>query len=348
VIISNVAARGMAVNTFARVAFNTVQGGNLLLNGVGMIYQGYCMIDKYKNGEPVTIGDAVNLATHIMFFCGSVVKIQFANDIIESTQGKVIKDYKENLSSKRLRKKYNRTVRNAAENNTCKISENAQVIRYIRNRQELLSTANQSVTKGGSQISDNTSSKIAWSFKGGKLKVNNIVLFDPIEYVICLIKQGIFMEIDQNKSDSQNYANNSIGEQLTKVLCDLLSKLFMSDDCPKTEKLPIVPDFAPLIIDMSSMNINEDCLRMLFKIAVMLMKRSKDMDEFLLLTFTFVWQYCKANLKQWGLSVCYCMQSVSSRKILQKIIIALFEAINVVLDNLHNAFAMYMDSNSHT
>jgi len=212
------------------------------------------------------------------------------------------------------------------------------VIRYIRNRQELLS--NQSVTKGGSQTLDNTSPKIIWSFKDGKLKVNNIVLLDPIEYVIRRVRLGIFMEIDQNKSDSQN----SIGEQLTKVLCDLLSNLYTSDDCPKITKLPIVPDFAPLIRDMSSMNINEDCLRMLFKIAVMLMKRSKDMDEFLLLTFTFVWQYCKANLKQWGLSVCYCVQSVSSRKILQKIIIALFEAINVVLDNLHNAFAMYMDS----
>jgi len=290
----------------------------------------------------------VNLATHVMFFCISVVKIQFANDIIESTQGRVIKDYKENLSSKRLRKKYNRAVRNAVENNTCKISENAQVIRYIRNRQELLSTANQSVTKGGSQISDNTSSKIAWSFKDGKLKVNNIILFDPIEYVICLIKQGIFMEIDQNKSDSQNYANNSIGEQLTKVLCDLLSKLFTSDDCPKTKKLPIVPDFGPLIRDLSSMNIKEDCLRMLFKIAVMLMKHSKDLDEFLLATFTFVWQYCKANLKQWGLSVRYCVESVSSCKIVQKIIIALYDSIDMMIDNFCNAFVMYMNSNSHT
>ncbi|XP_039308316.1 uncharacterized protein LOC105198409 [Solenopsis invicta] len=341
-IISEVAARGMTVNTFARGVFNTIQGGNLFFNGVGVLYQGYNMIDKYITEETVSVGDALNLATHLMFFCSSVVKVQFASDIIESTQGRVINDYRENLGSKRLRKKFNRVKNKAAENNVCKISENAEVIRYIRNRQELLS--NQSVINSGNRILDNTSRNIAWSCEGGRLIVNGILLLDPIEYVTRLIRLGIFID-DQNNSigSPRNCANDAVADQLLKVLCDLLSKFYASDDCPKSMKLPIVPDFEPLIREMSSMHINQDCLKMLFKITEKLMKRSRNMDDFLFQTFTFVWQYCKANLKQWGMS--YCTQSVSGSHILQKIIRAVCEAIDMILSNLFHAFAMYIDSN---
>ncbi|XP_028048403.2 uncharacterized protein LOC105832085 isoform X1 [Monomorium pharaonis] len=342
VIISNVAARGMTVNTFAKVAFDTVQRGNLFLNGVGMLYQGYYMIDKYITGETVTVGDALNLATHIMFFCGSIVKVQFANEIIESTQGKVINDYKESLSSKRLRKKYNRVVRNAAENNVSKISENADVISYITKSKELLS--NQPAANSSNQILNNRN--IVWSCKGGRLRVNGIVLLDPVEYVTRLIKLGIFIEVNQNNSSGpQNHTNDAVADQLLQVFCNLLSRYYDSDDCPRTKNLPIVPDFEPLIREMSSMHINEDYLKMLFKITEKLMKRSRSMDDFLFQTFTFVWQYCKANLRQWGMSLCYYTQSISSSKILQKIIIAIFEAIDVVLNNLFCAFGMYIDSN---
>ncbi|XP_039308313.1 uncharacterized protein LOC105206561 [Solenopsis invicta] len=343
-IISKAAARGMTVNTFARGVFNTIQGGNLFLNGVGVAYQGYNMINKYITEETISVVDALNLATHLMFFCSSVVKIEFANDIIKNTQGRVINDYRESLSSKRLRKKFNRVRSKAAVNNTSKIFENAEVIRYIKHRQELL--PNQPVINSGNQVLDNTSRNIAWSFEGGTLMVNDIKLLDPIEYVTSLISLGIFIDDQNNSTESpQNGANDDNAEKLLKVLCDLLSKFYTSDDCPKSRKLPIVPDFERLIREMSSMRIDEDCLKMLFKITEKLMKHSKNMEDFLIQTFTFVWQYCKANLKQWGMSLSYCTQSVSGSNILQKIIRAVFEAIDMILNNLFHAFVMYMDSN---
>ncbi|KYN28888.1 PREDICTED: uncharacterized protein LOC108768624 [Trachymyrmex cornetzi] len=337
-IISNVAARGMTVNTVARVAFNTVQGGSLVLSGIGVIYQGHCMYDKYKKEKTVNVIDALNLATHLMFFYGSVVKIQFASDIIESTQSKIINDYKDDLVTKRLRKKINKVTRKAAENNTCKISENAEVIRYIEHRRDL--STSEFVTNGGK--TNSTSHKIEWSINRGGLKVNGITLLDPIEFVTRLIKLGIFIGIDQNDSSGPPNNDNEVIEQLTKVLCDLLSKLYVSDDCPKSKKLPIVPDFEPLIREMSSLQINKNYLEMLFKITVKLIKRSKNMDDFLLLTFTFVWQYCKANLKQWGMTL--SPQSVCSNKILQGIITAISEAIDMVASNLCHAFEKYIAS----
>jgi len=343
VIISNVAARGMTINTFTRMAFNTIQGGNLVLNGIGLIYQSYCMIDKYKKEKTVSFGDALNLATHVMFFYGSVVKIQFASDIIESTQGRIIDDYKETLRNRRIRKKYNRVARNAAENNICKMSENAEVIRYIKHRQELLSS-NQAVTNGSNRTLDsNASRNIVWSCERGRLRVNGIILLDPIDFVTRLIKAGILLEKDQNNSfSSQNYADDSTVDQLARVLCDLLSKLYISDDCPKNVKLPIIPDFEPLLREMRFMRIDEDSLQMIFKISVKLMKRSKNMNDFLFQSFTFIWQYCKTNLKQWGMS--YYTQSVSGSNILRKIIFAIFHAIDMMLDNLYEAFAMYINS----
>lgn len=348
VILSNAAARGMTINMFARVAFNTVQGGNLLLNGVGIVYQTYYMIDKYRKEKTVSVADALNLATHLMFFCGSVVKVQFASDIIESTQGRVMKDYKDSLSNKRLRKKFNRIVRKAAENNTCKISENAEAIRYIRHRQELFSNQTAINDSKPNGVLDNTSRNIVWTCERGRLSVNGIILLDPIVYVTHLIKLGIFIKVNQNDSSGPwNHADDASADQLGRVLCKLLTKLYTSDDCPKSSKIPLVPDFEPLLRQMSSMNINEDYLRKLFEIAIKIMRRSKNMDDFLLQSFTFVWQYCKANLKQWGMSLCYCTQSVSGSKILQKIIFAVFEAIDMVLDNLYKAFIMYMDFNIH-
>ncbi|XP_039308308.1 uncharacterized protein LOC105206615 [Solenopsis invicta] len=343
-IISEVAARGMTVNTFARGVFNTIQGGNLFLNGVGVAYQGYNMINKYITEETISVVDALNLATHLMFFCSSVVKIEFANDIIKNTQGRVINDYRESLSSKRLRKKFNRVKNKAAVNNTSKIFENAEVIRYIKHRQELL--PNQPVINSGNQMLDNTSRNIVWSFEGGKLIVNDIKLLDPIEYVTSLISLGIFIDNQNNSTESpRNYANDANADQLLEVLYDLLSKFYASDDCPESMNLPIVPDFERLIREMSSMRIDENCLKMLFEITEKLMKRSKNMKDFLIQTFTFVWQYCKANLKQWGMSLSYCTQSVSGSNILQKIIRAVFEAIDMILNNLFHAFVMYMDSN---
>ncbi|XP_072753732.1 uncharacterized protein [Anoplolepis gracilipes] len=349
--LSRTVASGKTVPNLAKAAFNTIQGGNILLNGAGIIYQGYFMIDKYMTDKTVSYGDTLNFAIHIMFFTGAVVNIQFANDIIKSTQGKVISDYKDSLRKKNLRKKFNRVMRKAAENNTCKIAENADVIKYIKNR-ELIVSANQPASGNQSvarkQTLDNAQRNIVWSMEQGKLKVNGIILLDPIEYVICLINSGIFNENHPNNpsSSKNNNVDDSIIDQLKKVFSELLTKFYTSDDCPKSTNLPTIPDFEPLLKDMSSMKIDEECLKKLFKIVAKLMKRSKDKEDFLLMAFTLVWQYCKENLKQWNISSNLRMRSDSGSDILQRIIIfSVSEAISMILDNLCIAFAQYVQAN---
>jgi len=340
--LSNAVAKGKTIPTFVKVVFNAVQGGNLLLNSAGIIYHGYYIVDKYMTDKSqINSVDVLSFAIHIMFFAGTVIKIQFANDIIESTQGKIINDYKETLRKRNFRKEFNRVARKAAENNTCKISENADIIEYIRNKEQILSAnqpVNQSVAHG--QKLSKITSNIIWSFEQGKLKVNGIILLDPIEYVVGLKKSDIFNEIHPNNpSCSQNDVNDFIADSLGEVFFDLLNKFYMSDACPKSKNLLLLSDFDSLFKDMSSMKINEECLRKLFKIVEKLMKRSKNESDFLLMAFIFVWQYCKANLKQWGIFSNYRMRSNSGSNILQKIITAVSEAIDMIFDNLCIAFA---------
>lgn len=351
--LSRAAAQGKTIPTFVKAIFNTVQGGNILFNGAGVVYQGYYIIDKLMTDKSqIEYMEVLSFALHFMFFAGSVVNIQFANDIIESTQGKIINDYKENLRKKNLRKKFNRVARKAAANNTSKISENADVIKYIKHREQILSAnqpvnqsanqpVNQSVTHG--QI-NNIQSHIVWSYEQGKLKVNGVTLFEPIEYVIRLMKSDIFNEIRKNNPSSQNSGDDDIIDSLKEVFSDLLSKFYTSDACPKSENLPLLPDFEPLLKDMSSMRINTKSLKKLFIIVEKLMRRSRNKGDFLLMAFMLVWQYCKANLEKWGICTKYRIQSSSGSDILQRIIItAVFEAIDMILDNLYSAFVIYIE-----
>ncbi|KAM0728492.1 hypothetical protein ACS0PU_005274 [Formica fusca] len=340
--LSKAAASGKTVPTFAKVAFNTVQGGNLFLNGAGIIYQGYNMIDKYMTDKTIDKIDALYFFIHVMFFTGAVVKTQFANDIIESTQGKIINDYRDTLRKKNLRKKFNRVARKAAENNTCKISENAEVIKYILHREQLSvnQLVNQPVAHGQT---DKTPHNIVWSFEQGKLKINGFILLDPVEYVVRLMKSDIINEnYKNNPSGSENYVDDSTTDQLRKVFCVLLNKFYLSDACPKSMNLPIILDFAPLLKDMSCMKIDEECLKKLFKIVEELMKHSRNKEDFLLMAFSFVWQYCKAAL----LDLRDRMQNNSDSNILQIIITALSVAIDMVVNNLCSGFMVYVTANS--
>jgi len=329
------AARGMTVNIAARAAFNAVQCSSILINGAGIFYQGYCMYDRYKTEQSFSYVDTLDFVMHALFFTNSVINIQFAHNIIENTQGKIVNDYKQKLRKKSLRKKFNRFRRKASENNTNKISENAEVICYIKNREQL------QLSQGtiGTQRSEKSSFKVAWSFDKGMVKINNIPLINPFEFVACLITRGIFDDNNQNDQFyAQNNVNDDIVKQLMKMFRDLTKEFYANDNYTDTR----MPNFEPLLREISSMNISEDCVKILFNIAIKLIKNCKDPKDILPTAMQFIWQYCKENLKQWGIRTSLRMQSESGSRILQKIIIVISEASEKMFDNLFYAFLTYI------
>jgi len=347
--LSMAAARGMTVNIAARTAFNAVQCSSVLINGVGIFYQGYCIVDKYRTEKSFNLVDTLNFVMHALFFTNSVINIQFAHNIIETTQGKIVKDYKQKLRSKNLRKKFNRFIRKANQNNTNKISENAEVICYIKNREQL-----QLSQKGAIDIqkSEKNPFKIVWTFEKDMVKINNIPLINPLEYVARLIKRGIFDENDQNdqfyaQNNASNFdfdnTSNDIFKDLMKMFHDLIKK-FYANNYPMHM---IMPYFEPLLREISFMNISEHCVKVLFEITIRLIKNCRDTKDILPIAMKFIWQYCKENLKQWGIRTSLRMQSESGSRILQKIIIVVSEA-SEMFDNLFDAFLTYMKARGTT
>ncbi|EFN78144.1 hypothetical protein EAI_08116 [Harpegnathos saltator] len=342
--ISAAVSRGMTVNTAARLVFNTIQSGNLFLNGIGIIYQSYCLVDRYRTDGTINYFEVVSMATHLMFFAGTVVNIQFASKIIRNNQGKILDDYRQGLRSKRLRKQYNRVKRVAAANNTCEMSENAEVIRYIKNRNQLASnTASNNASNASVAINKTTDSTkpsiIIWTIENGILTVNGIQLLDPLKFVTQLIRSG--MPNDSNQDNTSNKQRDERDFQTTKlwsILDDLLLQFNLRTN--NSSNNINTSEFIPLLREMDSLNVNQDLLKKLFKIAIRLIQHSQTPLDFLLKTMRFIWLYCKKNFKQWGIQTCLRMQSFAGFNILFIVITALFEAEK--LDSLYLAFEKYV------
>ncbi|XP_012147291.2 uncharacterized protein LOC100877667 [Megachile rotundata] len=143
---------GSHINSFMKFAYNTVLVSNLGVNGCGVAYNAYCMYEKYQQGDEITMYDLLSFGTHVLFFSSAVMKFQFAGDLIESTQGKILDEYRASLRSKRLRTAFNRAKRNAAANTSDVTAQNAEVIRYINKKAELQ-------LQNNSQNNSNNSSK---------------------------------------------------------------------------------------------------------------------------------------------------------------------------------------------
>lgn len=344
ILLSRAAASGGTINNFAKVAFNTVLGGNLVLNGVGVVYMSYSMIEKYMNEGTVSVIDALHLATHVMFFATSVVKVKFAGDIIRDSQGKVLKDYRSTLRNKRLRYKFNRVIRRAAQNNTCKISENAEVIRYIKHREQLLSS-NQS--SGDPSTSDSSSldqtKRSMWTFDKDKIMIGSIMLLNPLEFVLSnMISIASTEDFESNLSNTQEYDNDYNVNLLVRELTNLLEQ-FYTQYCSNSSSRAEASDFISLLRHMRFLNIDEEHLKKIFAVVKELVLRFENTKELFIKAFTFVWNYCKANLRQWGIHSIHRVQSDSGSRILQKIITVISEAINTMLATLYEAFTLFLN-----
>lgn len=354
VAMSTAISRGMAVNTAARLAFNTVQGGNIFFNGIGIIYQGYCIVDRYMTDQTFSYLDIISLATHFMFFAGTVVNVQFAGDMIKSNQGKILNDYRDNIQSKRLRRRFNQVKRKAIANNTNEISQNAEVIRYIRRRNQLVSDVNMPSTSANiNQLTNNdntpstsantnqftnniNSNMIKWSINNGSLKVNGVTLLDPLVFITILVREMSTDFNQDNRSDSQIYENDVGTTTLWSFFDNLVSQYNSNNSGSRIN----TSEFIPLFREMDTLNVNQNLLEKMFRIAMRLLEHSKNTLDFLRKAMKFIWLYSKKNFKRWGIETCLRMQSIAGFKILRIIITALFEAEK--LDNLYLAFEKYL------
>ncbi|XP_003400537.2 uncharacterized protein LOC100647196 [Bombus terrestris] len=324
--ITKLVQNGSNIGTATRFAYNTLILSNLGINGFGVGYQAYCIYNRYREDGTVHFSDVVSLTAHILFFGNTVLNMQFAADLIESTQGNILDNYRSTLRSKNLRRKFNHAKRNAAANNTDKIFENAEVIRYINNKQQLRLENN---------LGAIPTHMPTISLQNHELIICGISLLDPMKFADILFAH------DKNENKYSFNKENSNAQDKLPQLKDLLLSLLKDAFLNNGNSIKYdVDQFIEILNDIRYMK-NASCfLLIIFKISHALITKSSFDSEYLHKAVHFVWNYIKENFRYLDTS---SINDEQLQKLLNKIIAALFEYMAVTIKELSPAFAKYME-----
>ncbi|KAK1129442.1 hypothetical protein K0M31_019169 [Melipona bicolor] len=337
VILTKLAANGSNIGNITRVAYNTLLLSNIGINGCGIAYQAYCMYEKYQKEGTVDLADVAFLSAHILFFGNSVINMQFAGDLIESTQGRILDDYRATLRSRNLRKQFNRTKRAAAASNSDRISENAEVIRYVNRKMELRLKNNfGNIPKKLDNIQENTV-----SFKNGEMVIPGISLLKPMQLVDILLKHyNEYPRENNNEGNNEMVLNNGTEDmlnQLKELLLHLLRNVFSNNE---TEYTFDVNEFNETLYDMRYLRNATSVLLLIFHISHNLITESSYPLNYLHDAVHFIWCYMKESLRS-HLNR-FSTTDEETLTLLNTIITALFEYMENTVRNLSPAFAKYI------
>lgn len=339
ILLAGAAKNGSNISKIVKLAYNTVILSNLGINGCGVAFRAYSMYQKYQEEKIIRVIDVLSVGTHILFFGNAVLNFKFAGELIETTQGKILDDYRSTLRSKHLRRKYNLAKRAAAANNQDKISENAEVIRYINRKIDLQLNAQ--------NLNPNAQSNFAAvknivSFENGKIIINGITLLDPMKFVMIL------NNLDKHPTDrtaSSMPEDREAEDTLTRLrnlLIRLLTDAFTSDSGDMT--VPDVGEFDEICQDMKYMKNATSVFPLIFQVALRLLERVYGVN-FIDKAVHFIWCYVRESLNNACLSISSVINDEKIQKKISRIIAGLFEHMDEVVDNLLPAFIKYMKIN---
>ncbi|XP_076234808.1 uncharacterized protein LOC143179453 [Calliopsis andreniformis] len=329
--LTKAAESGKVVSKTAQKAYNMLLISNAGINGFGIVHQGYCMYELHEENEKINTLDILFLGTSILFLCNSVINFQSAEDLIKSTQGKVMDEYRANIRSKRLLKQYNRAKRAAFTNNTDVLAENAEVILYINRKKDLQMNINVSNIPTHSSV----------LFEGGKMLCQGIVLLDPMLFVQRLLSGQYNQENDDRFSSIDGNNDTDIIYKLRDLLLNLLIAYNSEENNKNTDAFNI-NEFDNIFNDMKSMDNATHIFNLLFKMAINLIRRSETDFESLFKGVYFLWCYIKENLIQMCSNVASSISNFKMQNKLLEIITALFEEMDEIIERLSPAFVKYI------
>ncbi|XP_076656620.1 uncharacterized protein LOC143361251 [Halictus rubicundus] len=330
VLLTKVVRDGSTVSAAARVAYNSVLIGSLGINGVGIGYQAYCIYEEYQDEGRVSTASLLNLGAHILFFGNSVINFQLAGNLIESTQGKVLDEYRNTIRSKRLRKQFNRVRRTAAENNIGQAHENAEVIQYINRKYELRLQNNISVPN-----------RNIVTFESGVIKINNMILIDPMKFALTLLKADQCRRRTWSSEDNDSYMMCA----LRNLLLDLLEN-FNTSNSGRFAPVFDIDDYENIFMELNHMKNALDIFRVLFKLAIILVRDCRSASDCLAKAVHFLWCYVIENLKRKCLDLTTLINNPDAQDVLQEFINCMFEHANNTVQPMIPAFVRYLSGSA--
>lgn len=333
-LLKKAASTGVKIHQIARSAHNVMAVTSVSINLIGVGYRGYQILEKYKNERKVDIEDIVYLGTHLLFFVNSVVNVKFAKELIESTQGDILRKIETELRDDNLRQQYYH-AKNKIDNGN-RIDNNAAIIRQFRK-----------VT-----INDFTSNNnyLLITFNGllnvenGKIKLNGITLLDPLLFV-ATVGKGLLRGINNMMHHESDTSADQQTNVLTKSLETLLTDLYMSRNDPSTDNIPEIPQFHSLIMELKRIDRSENILPFVFNTAVIILKNRNQL-AYLVEGCRFVWDYVKLNMKESGyelLSIAGNRFSYNDNRILELLFATIFDAVDSMVQRFFNALRMYIE-----
>ncbi|XP_017884745.1 uncharacterized protein LOC108627786 [Ceratina calcarata] len=331
-LLSNTVNKCSTVGSAARVAYNSMLFSNLAVNGLGVAFQGYCLIDKYKSTREVDFLDIVMFTSHVLFFSNTLISTKLAGELIGTSKGTIFERFKNSLRSNRFMKEFAKTAPHIGQDGESTSEGIIYKIKNIVNKEDFLDSLN--------EMGHGAKSFIKYS--NGNIVVHNRIFIDPVVFTGHLLTAGTVVVDELNPNSSTEKSDVMIR---LKVLLVRLIRDFFSENASSSGEhvdLPNVENFVNILQEVKFMDNAVDVLTKIFKVAVCVVQNYDDPRQFLVEAVFFAWNYCKANLKEYGAMSC----SNSSRvfNVLTRIITFLFDCIDEMKHELFTAFHTYISN----
>ncbi|CAL7933154.1 unnamed protein product [Xylocopa violacea] len=328
VLLSKAVREGSSIGSGAQMAYNSMIVSNLTVNGIGVAYQGYCLIDKYQEEKKVSVLDLVIFTSHVLFFGNAVLGVKLAGELMNSSRGTIFERFQNALRFNRLREEFNRMYSANVQ------SESGGIIYKIMN------VVNKEDFLNGFGTSWNDQFKIKYS--DGNIVLNDRIFLDPIMFTGHLLTVGM-IGYSLIQPDSSPAVRNATVLNLKASLKRLFKDYCAKEGFPYV-KLPDVRYLNDIFKEMKHATNPVDILTTIFKIAVIILKHCNDPSQFFFDAIYFLWTYCKANLKE------YIANSTNETELYDRLtnfVNFLYECIDALEYELFTAFYTYI-SNTRT
>ncbi|XP_031848100.2 uncharacterized protein LOC116433771 [Nomia melanderi] len=329
ILLSKAISNGSNISKAAKAAHDSVTLSNLTVNGIGIAFQGYYLIDQYKTKKEVDFIDILMFSSHVLFFSNAIVNMKLAGELIRTSNGTVFEKFNNSLRFKRFQAEYNR-INNINDSNSNGI---IQRLKIITNKMHILNIFN----------TGSLNKHIQLNFQNGKIQINGITLVDPTLLAQQLLTTGAVALISDQFS-SQNEKTMSV---LKNLFSELLKNFYSEQSTVLDENSQNTDHFHDMLTEMRCMNENnaKNILRMVFKMSVHLARFQGDPVQYLDKAILFMWEYAKTNLKQNCLDTCTIFKANTTvYNTLIKIVTKVFELIDELTYDLLSAFHSFISN----
>ncbi|XP_053979725.1 uncharacterized protein LOC128876923 [Hylaeus volcanicus] len=321
--VSKAIEKGNHISNVTKVVYNSVVISNLTVNGIGIAYQGYSLIDKYREKKEVDLFDVMMFSSHVLFFSNTVINSKLSGELIGSSNGTILERCKNALRFKRFREEFNKMMGSSESNDIiCPVVTVTNIVDFRNIFKDLI------------------------IFKNGKIVVGGVELVDPIQLAEHLLKVGK-IGLDLVQSNPRVYQKTLL--ELKNLLSRLLNNFYSDEQTTSTQPTPNaksnnVDSFNDILADVKTVNNPTNTLKRVFNIALVVLRYCNDPKMFLCDAVHFVWEYCKANLTGFRINACSTLRTNVSNNALAEIVEFIFDVIDVLSYELYLAFYSYVSN----